>query len=479
MRTRREQVQAYRFLTRRIVSALLSGEPETTERPMRRLGLAVFSSTMVAAIVLAGIGVYGFIRPSGGRPDDNSIVIERETGARYVFLGGRLYPVLNYASARLVVAGPDPVTKTFSRRSLRDLPRGEPVGIADAPDALPEAGSLVGLPWSTCGLRRAPGSTTLVTQLLVGRVPSGGGQLGDQALLVSVGTGAGATWYLLWNGHRLRIPDRSTLAALDLTAATPVPVGLPLLNSVPAGPDLTVPDLPDRGEPGPTVGATPGALGQVYRSGAQDYVLVRSGLAPIGAVMARLLLAGGGQVVEISASDAGAAPRATGFEPEDFPTRLPVLYRSGDEPGTICVTYRQGPSPAEGVTTIDVYDQPVADLAEAATQMPSVPRSVDGIRLADRVAVPGGRGALVRVLPAPGASTELTTTYLVTDRGIKYALPTGAGGAADVRSVLGYALVTPALIPAQLLALVPTGPALDPGLARQFATGPSASPSPG
>ena len=57
------RLQAYRFVTRRIVSALLSGEPETTERPMRRFGLAVFGSAMVAAIVFAGVGVVGFLFP--------------------------------------------------------------------------------------------------------------------------------------------------------------------------------------------------------------------------------------------------------------------------------------------------------------------------------------------------------------------------------------------------------------------------------
>src|SRR5262245_16043321 len=117
MRTRTEQVQAYRFVTRRIVSALLSGEPETTERPMRRFGMAIFGSSMVAAIVFAGVGVYGFINPAGGALEDKSIVIERETGARYVFVNGKLHPVLNYASARLIVNEENPVMKTVSQRS--------------------------------------------------------------------------------------------------------------------------------------------------------------------------------------------------------------------------------------------------------------------------------------------------------------------------------------------------------------------------
>jgi hypothetical protein len=48
--------------------------------------------------------------------------------------------------------------------------------------------------------------------------------------------------------------------------------------------------------------------------------------------------------------------------------------------------------------------------------------------------------------------------YLITDQGIKYGL---APGQVNTQSVLGYDGVTPALIPADLLALVPTGPVLD------------------
>src|SRR4051812_28880045 len=103
MRTRRDQVQAYRFVTRRIVSALLSGEPETSELPMRRLGMAVFGSTMVALIVLGIVGAYGLFTSNRAPLETGTLVIERETGAKFVYReDGKLYPTLNYASARLL-----------------------------------------------------------------------------------------------------------------------------------------------------------------------------------------------------------------------------------------------------------------------------------------------------------------------------------------------------------------------------------------
>jgi len=51
MQSRRDQLQAYRFLTRRAQAALLTGEPDTLEAPMRRLTTLTISGLLVAALV--------------------------------------------------------------------------------------------------------------------------------------------------------------------------------------------------------------------------------------------------------------------------------------------------------------------------------------------------------------------------------------------------------------------------------------------
>ncbi|MEV4757062.1 type VII secretion protein EccB [Micromonospora sp. NPDC049559] len=484
MRTRREQVQAYRFVTRRIGSAMLSGEPETTELPMRRLGLAVFGSAMLATIVFAGVGVYGFLRPGGGRPADNQIVIERETGARYVYIQGRLHPVLNYSSARLIVGAAQPTVQTLSRRSLRDVPRGEPVGIPNAPDALPDPAALDGLPWSTCSMRRSPGSAALAAHVLVGSEPAGGTTLAGDGLLVSTGTGSDAVRYLLWNSHRLKVPDGATLAALELTAATPVPVDQALLNSIAAGPDLKPGFVYRAGEDGVAVDGKVGKIGQVYRSGEQFYLLLDRGLVTIGETMARLLLAGGQQVVDISASAAGAVQGNPRFEPDGFPNEIPRLRNGGGEPAMVCASYRDASPNGGQLTTIELFTRADERLTEASANLPPVQVGLDGVRLADRVLLTGGHGALVQVLPAPGTPATGATRYLVTDQGIKYALP--RQDAPAVQQSLGYPDATPVPVPSYLLALIPTGPALDPAAALRFlpksepsAGPPAASPSAG
>jgi len=67
--------------------------------------------------------------------------------------------------------------------------------------------------------------------------------------------------------------------------------------------------------------------------------------------------------------------------------------------------------------------------------------------------IPGG-GGLVRPQAAPGVGGD--TLFLVTDAGIKFAVPS-----ASAASALGYRAGRAVPVPASLLGLLPTVPALD------------------
>ena len=69
--------------------------------------------------------------------------------------------------------------------------------------------------------------------------------------------------------------------------------------------------------------------------------------------------------------------------------------------------------------------------------------------------MPPGRGALVEALAGPNSPTG--TLALVTDLGTRFPVPSR-----DVLATLGYAGATPQRLPGGLLALLPSGPALDP-----------------
>jgi type VII secretion protein EccB len=469
MRTRTEQVQAYRFVTRRIVSALLSGEPETTERPMRRFGMAIFGSSMVAAIIFAGVGVYGFINPSGAALENNSIVVERESGARYVYVDGKLHPVLNYASARLIVKEENPAIRTVSQRSLRNYPRGPLVGIPNAPDALPDRRSLATGPWSVCSQPLTEGSQEYVTQLIVNDVPPGGEPLGDRALLATRRTTqGGVSRYFIWHGLRMTVNSRS-LQAIGRADATETEITGVLANNIPVGPVLGSPKVTGAGESGRQVAGQPTRIGQVFEVAAtgQAYVLLDSGLVPIGEVMKNLLLAGlTSPTTAISANQATSALSQTvkDFDPPGFPATIPEMISSDEAPAMVCAVYELGSS--EPPVSVMIYKSPSPkyplDLNELDRERQRT--ALDGTRLANVVNVPSGVGALVKLLPAAGDTTLNTTTYLVTDEGLMYAF--ARVDAPVVQVALGYGGITPLPVPVSLLDLLPVGPTLDPDLAR-------------
>jgi type VII secretion protein EccB len=171
---RRDQVQAHSFLAGRLVSAVLRVDPDSAERPLRRTTAGLLGGIGIAVLVT---GVVVAVSLFGGRAPDwrepGVLVVEAGTGSRYLLVDGRLRPVLNYASARLLTGGaPKPVE--VEPADLDQTPRGTPIGILGAPDALPA--SSAAQPWTVCA---GPGSTiTLTVGAQPGALPAADDQIG-------------------------------------------------------------------------------------------------------------------------------------------------------------------------------------------------------------------------------------------------------------------------------------------------------------
>ena len=93
MASRRDQVQSYQFFVQRMTSALVAREPDPDAAPFRRLGGAGLGGIMIAVLCLAAVGVYGLVRPGGSTSwkDGASVIVEKETGTRYVYRDGQLH----------------------------------------------------------------------------------------------------------------------------------------------------------------------------------------------------------------------------------------------------------------------------------------------------------------------------------------------------------------------------------------------------
>lgn len=462
MWTQRDQIQAYQFLRRRLVSALVTADADHPTSPSRRLILGTIIGVAGAVLIAAAFGVVGLLNPSGSAnwQQGGQVILEQETGARYV-LGqdGLLHPVLNYASARLLAGGSGDQTVTVSAKTLGSASRGAMLGISGAPDSLPAARSLSDSVFASCSRTPPdlPAAAAPVSTVVLGSaVPGGHALASGQALLVSP---PGGTEFLITDGHRFRLTDRASVAALGYEGMTAAPVSDSWLGTVPAGRDLGLIAVPDAGAPGPRIGNTQTLVGQVLGDG--TFYLARSdGVAPISETEARLVLgdsanagaypSGRPAVVQMSFAALDAAPRSATAGTASYPRALPTVTASGS--GLVLCAVGDGTDNAT-ITTSNLLPLP------QGAKVMQVGQRTDS-RVAGEVYVPPGTGTLVR--ERVGAGTTTRTTYLVTDAGMKYPVPS-----AEAISSLGYGGVTPGQVAGTLLALLPTGPSLDPVAARQ------------
>jgi type VII secretion protein EccB len=309
--TTKSQVQAYRFVLRRMQSALVRKDAVMLHDPMRTHSRATVVGVCIAALGLLGFLIWGILSPKPKAPNEDGIVIGKPSGQVYVLVAEpdkKLIPVFNLASARLLLhaqsqqgedneqAAPQPAAanaevvepSVIDDNELRDIPKGRKVGIADGPDLLPSADQRVEPYWSVCdqyqldeGLNN-PAKENLVKTTVMAGVTNLGDQLQpNQSLLVQTTTAAaarqgnidadlqpgdqgydarGAEAYLVYRTPssaslpttsavraRLNLDNLAVLTALDLTESPRV-ISTGMLNAIEEKEALTPPNIPERGE---------------------------------------------------------------------------------------------------------------------------------------------------------------------------------------------------------------------------------------
>ncbi|WP_431975790.1 type VII secretion protein EccB [Micromonospora haikouensis] len=457
MPSRQDQLHSYQFTVQRAVAALVMRETDPARSPFRRLAGAGLASVLVAAIALGGFALYGLFAGGGTKwRDAGAVIVEKESGARFVYREQKLHPVLNYASALLIIGAERAKTVLVSRRSIEGVPRGLPLGIPDAPDSLPDRARLASAGWTVCsaaGAERAAAEAEAAPRsvVLIGTAATGGRAPGDDAILLQHPDGG---LHLVWHARRYLLRDAGrVLAALAATRQRAMPAAPALLNSIPAGADLAPLDLPDLGRASPRVtGAKVGDVFLVRNSGGgrQYAVALTGGLAGVTELQAALLLArtGQGEPEAMTLGRFAALPKLPDLVPTGPAAPPPTPPRlAAADPGALCV--RVGD------------DAGVGDVRLGATlpDLSDTPQATGGTAVADHVVVEPGHGAVVESVAAPGATGGALS--VVTDLGRRYVLadPTVLG-------MLGYRDVRPVRLPAGLVSLVPAGSPLDPAAAR-------------
>lgn len=470
MQSKREQVRAHNFQARRMVRAVLTGNPDHREQPFQRSATGTLAGMILSLLILAGFAIYGLLHPALGPALDaeTTMVVEKDTGTRYLVDGGTLRPVANLTSA-LLLAGPDLKTQSLSRQRTRSLPRGETIGIVGAPEDIPRAGDVVAAGWSIC----VPATTATTgiapaTTISFLAKPRPTALAQDKGLLVA---GPDGSLYLVMSGTRFQITTTAARNALGYSATVPLRATSTWLASLKPGRAITVLSVEGAGESGPTTNDGATKVGQVLAVhqglvGTQYFLVQRGKIVPVTPFEA-LLLMGNPRLASvypdrrsprvvpetaIAEASRQLLPASLGW-PESPPAPLTATGQS------VCVAAGPDGSPWIGTAPL-----PGADGQPAAPASPSSGAGAGaGNATADggtQVMVPPGSGVLAEETNAAGGSSG--ALWFVADAGRRFSIPT-----ADALSALGLQAAARVKVPASVLGAIPQGPVLDIAAAGQ------------
>ncbi|SDJ54343.1 type VII secretion protein EccB [Actinokineospora alba] len=442
MQTKKDHVHAYQTLVGRMSAGLLLGDTNYSEAPARRALMGLVYGVVLALLVGVGFWVYGLINPGGNMAwkKPNTILVEKESGARFVYDRGLLFPVVNHASAMLL-KGAGATVETISRASLSGLERGAPIGILGAPDPVPSANALVTTPWLLCLPHTGGGQPPGQGLMSLNANPDASSTPLDEREYMWVGSTDGHQ-YLVWSGLKLRLASPAVAVALGLGTSSPPSAPPAWLAALPDGPEIGPASIEGRGTV--QVAGSARQVGTVFRqaagNGTENFVVLRpDGLAPMSRTEAALLTTAQGEsAADIDAATMASMPRSADTS---LTSRIPDLLTAKSMPiGERAYCLRQ-----------ELFGSSVVSIPVTTE------RNFAWFGMNEQVGayLKPGTGLLAASAPAPTGAGAKPDRFLITDRGFKYRL-------ADDEAIkaLGFGGAAPRPMAAEVLAQIPSGPVL-------------------
>ena len=459
----RDQNSGHLFYNRRLRAATTRFSARMKHDDRKQTAAIVLSMVLVA-IGAGWMVLLNVLKPTGV-VGDSAIIGDRDSGAIYARIDGRLYPALNLTSARLATGTAGQPT-WVKPDEIAKYPTGPLVGIPGAPAAM-AVNKGAASAWSVCDTAGRPrsGDKPVVTSI-AGQL-SGYGRAAalhdDVGLLVTFE----ANTYVIWGARRSQIDPTNRAVTLSLGldpgVTAPVEISRALFDGLPATEPLRVPQVPEAGTPSKWVtGSQVGAVlqDQTASGGSRFYVLLPDGVQKINSFVADLLRSAnsyGSTAPRVVSPDVLVdIPEVTTLPVDHYPTGRLNFVDPAANP-TTCVGWEKAST------------DPQARVAVYNGRGLPVPASMDN-RVVHLVRDDRDPASVVanQVLVLPGAANFVTSTsgvitsysreslFWVSDNGVRFGIDADE---ATLRA-LGLDPAAAAQAPWPLLRTFAAGPAL-------------------
>ncbi|MEV6907943.1 type VII secretion protein EccB [Amycolatopsis sp. NPDC051071] len=505
--TTKSQVQAYQFVLRRMQSALVRRDAVMLHDPMRTHTRATIVGIVLAALGVLVFVIWGLLSPKPSVPEAGNIVIGEQSGTVYVVAGNpkKLIPTFNLASARLLImaqskqgtqqagakpAGPPQASEVknptvVSDEQLKNIPRGQLMGIPNGPQLMPTDTQRVASDWGVCDevmfdqTVPQPDLAKTETTVYSGVKQLGNRELGQNEALLAKGAN-GRTYLIYRLASNPNLPNANAVKAeikpesTAVTSALKLPaqyrgISQGLLDAIPEVPELKLPDVPGKGE-SPNFEIEGLKVGDVFSTeqaeGKKDfYLITKEGIQLVSPAVADIVQTGKNDgstsVMPVAQGKVRTITRVAqgqqGFvEVESYPQTVPTVLDATQGSRVSCLSWSltgEGGS-RDGHTAVFVDDK-----------LPKG-RNADGTAPGVKIGTPGPVGAPINsfymepgfaavVQSATGKETfDKGPIQLISDRGIRYGVPD-----AVTADSIGLTKRVPA--PEAIIRMLPNGASLN------------------
>lgn len=506
--TTKSQVQAYKFVLRRMQSALVRRDAVMLHDPMR-----THSRATVVGVILGVLGGVVFVliallSPAPSLPATDNIVIGQQSGTVYVVSGNpeKLTPTFNLASARLILmaqkkaasqgqgqgqagqpaAATDlKVPTVVSDEQLKNIPRTKLTGIPDGPQLLPDAQQRISANWAVCDQVELdpqlpqPDSANKTDTTVVAGVSNVGAELQQgQALLGSADDGKTYLIYRL-SASQAR-PDANTVRAevsVDPTDPAHSALQLPsharkvsqaFLNAIPNVEKLAAPQIAGTGS-SPSAdfdGLTVGDVFSTTPAGQEPefWLITQTGIQKVTPAVADIIrVARNGDSGTIKSLGLDKTKITKQLQPTDdgyikvdnFPAKVPTVLDATQGSPVACLGWSLSADKTNAHTSVYVGSNlPVDKNADGSSKvLPVSATGPNGLPITGFYMTPG-YGAVVQSATESPATFGKGPIQLISDRGIRYGVP-------DTATADGLGLDNRLPAPESIIGLLPTGSSLN------------------